>query len=186
MKAGDFVDQTLDALRNAKGSYESNANRLNDLQTITKTATKLDGDTTPSDHNAYTLPDDYRGYVRFSVTVNADCLVEPKKSKGRVIPQMDLEDLLEDTHHKTTMDSPVVTIQSGKSMVYYDGFTVEQVDLVYVTNPPALGIRDNGSETYNFSHSGINRIIDMTVLELANAFEQNPQKLQVLASSKLS
>lgn len=182
----DFIEETLTGLRN-RGSYESNSVRLDDLQQLKKTSdaiTPVNGTNPP----LFKLPDDYNNYIKVAAVIPANeetnCPPSDTTVKVRILQSDVLDELLKDSYHKSTMESPVGEIEGDHVRIFPDNFSVKEVKLQYIKNPIKFDIENESSAEYPLPDSTINRILDRVTVELTKVFE-NQAKAKALQENKL-
>lgn len=181
----DFIDEVLTGLRN-RGSFESNVVRLGELRKLKKTSPEIvAGSITTPGQVPFTLPSDYRDYIRILPQIDADCLDSPVYNKARIIEEDVLDVLLDDTNHKSTIESPVVTIEDETVIVHLNGFTSPKLKISYIKKPENFDLVNKGNEEYPLPRSAINRIIDKTALEVIPTLKQRGGEEQGLKQSKI-
>jgi len=182
----DFIEETLTGLRN-RGSFESNSVRLDDLQQLKKTSDPItvEASTNPPE---FKLPIDYNDYIKVRVNIakneETNCPPVDTYSKARIIQSDVIDELLEDTYHKSTIRSPVGEIENDKVRIHPNGFTVKDIVVQYIKSPEKFDIGGKKDEEYPLPDSAINRILDKVAVELAKVLENMP-KAQALQQNKL-
>lgn len=182
----DFIEETLSGLRSPQtqgGSFEANSIRLDDLQKLKKTSDPLPKEA-DSDPPKFPLPEDYNNYIKVVGTIEAECLENPIKSKVRILQSETIEELLQDSYHKSTMNSPVGEIEDDFVKVNLNGFTVKEVVIQYLKNPVKFDVVGKKDDEYPLPDRTINRILDKVAIELTKVLE-NQAKAQSLQQNKL-
>lgn len=183
----DYIEETITGLRKP-GSFETNSQRLNDLQRLKKTSGVISESTPPEVYPEFSLPTDYFHYIAIKAQIAANsetnCPPDDILKKARVVQSDILDELLEDTYHESTIESPICEIENNIVRVYENDFTAKGLVVQYITTPTPFNIEVEGNVEYPLPDNVINRILDKVAIELSKILE-NPNKAQGLQQNKL-
>jgi hypothetical protein len=137
------------------------------------------------------LPTEYRHLLNDRTIVSPVVPCNPAKTAevpNRLTKQDNLFNILENSLHKTSINSPVSKIDGNILTVYntYKGqkqFNIENVLIDYIKAPVKVAYSTPTNPTLEFPDNVCFKIIDTTLLYIMKVSEQNPNKIQFLSKS---
>ena len=190
-----FIKLAVPALDNSipDQKYSTIQASLDDLRAITVNNTGITSPTEATSggytYVAGTLPADYLHLLNSrSITQPVNCTTDGTREVTNRLTKLDLVfDLLENSIYKTDVLSPISKLVGNTLTVYnsYRGtklFTVSNVIIDYLRKPTIYTYANDSGTTLEFPDNVCFKIIDTVAIYMAIIAEQNPQKIQFLAS----
>jgi len=163
----EYLDSMLVGLR--EGDFEDSTILITDLEKLKGIVTLSKESTSAfSDSESYVIAaksgDIYREWLKFKVQVTSKYLKTPTYKKIRIVDEEYVDDLLDDTYHKTSYESPLATIIDGRVRVYKNSdFTVGDGELIYLKEPVKFNVIVDADVEYNLPSRIVNAVIERTV-----------------------
>ena len=179
----EVYDAILEGLR--KGSFDDNLVRMEDTRLLKEivSLSKVTPNNTFLEGEYYLLSDatDYRDAISFRVNVTSDYLANPAYTKVRIYDDERIDDLLNDSYHATSYDSPLARIIGDQIRVYTnDDFTIDGGSLLFMKQAVEFDVETNAEDEYPTSTRIVNAIIDRTIAEILK--NRNVLQLQTAES----